>query len=344
MDSINSSFNASEPSISFGKSDKMFNFFMFIIIIIIFFIIVVPWNSLKKEGMSGGTLTQLMAQDSQDVYLKSNVDKLATGNFDLYWNQPTRVANTFQNRGTPLPTFILPDTPMNPNPYPIVASNNYTDYILNKSAIVPNCPYAELDKKSKSNKTIPNPIFNKETQDLETLNGEKIQESDYLVHPNVNKQTKQNKQIKQNTSVPIIPENILPSSLPISTLANSNPYELATVAKQVSTTKFQADNLPALTEWKPIDNLYQSTYNNLLYNKDCIKDPASCGGGAGGFRLGEDYVSSTRAKPYVNIGNNVFYPDGYVGSYFTDDLDFNIMRPIAYMPDSNLPPNPIKMG
>lgn len=326
MDTTNSSFNISESIIN-NKSNKISLFFIFIIIIIGIYFIFPRKNNKITEGMTGGTLTQLMAQDSQDVYLKSNVDKLATGNFDLFWNQPTRVANTFQNRGTPLPTFILPDTSMNPTKNPIIESNNYTDYILNKSA-----------------KTIPNPLFTKQTQDLETINGEKIQESDYLTHSDIKKNIIHKKPLN---SVSIIPENVLPSSLPLPSNLNmpSNPYELGFVAKQVAKTKQTADNLPALTEWTPEDVLFQSTYNNLLYNKDCIKDPASCGGGSGGFRLGEDFVQSTKAKPYVTLDNNIFYPDSYVGSYYNDNFNgLNITKPYAFMPNSNLPPNPIKMG
>jgi hypothetical protein len=60
--------------------------------------------------MSGGTLTQLFANDSQDTYLKSNVNQLASGNFNLYWNHPSRVANTFLNRGSPLPSSYYEPT------------------------------------------------------------------------------------------------------------------------------------------------------------------------------------------------------------------------------------------
>jgi thiol-disulfide isomerase/thioredoxin len=57
------------------------------------------------ENMSPGVVTQMYAQDAQDTYLKGNVDQLATGNFLLNWNQPTRLATgsyyytTGPNRG-----------------------------------------------------------------------------------------------------------------------------------------------------------------------------------------------------------------------------------------------------
>mgnify|MGYP003386012779 CR=1 FL=1 len=72
------------------------------------------FNGPVYEGMSGGTLTQLFAQDAQDVNLKGNVDQLATGNFNLFWNQPSRISQGTQ-RGTPLPKIRLPHTSMNPN-------------------------------------------------------------------------------------------------------------------------------------------------------------------------------------------------------------------------------------
>ena len=71
----------------------------YIIIIILLIIGLYYIFNNKMEKMTAGTLTQLFANDSQDTYLKSNVDSLATGNFNLYWNQPTRIANTFLNRG-----------------------------------------------------------------------------------------------------------------------------------------------------------------------------------------------------------------------------------------------------
>lgn len=354
MDNDSTSIDIFSSPIDSSKKGRIMNFFLFFVVIIVFFIIIIPWKSLNLETMTGGTLSQLMAQDSQDVYLTSNGGAIKTGNYTNFWNQPTKIANTYQNRGTPLPTFILPDTPMNPNPYAVVASNNYTDYILNKTAKIPNCPGADINnlnpigstqpvKQTKSKKTFPNPILSEMNMGLETVNGENPF-SEYLNQSDEIESSKPTNPVKLPGSVPTLPDNVLQSSLPISVVANSNPYELGFVGKQIATTKTQADNLPAMTDWKPIDNIYQSAYNNLLYNKDFIKDSASAGGGSGGHRLGEDYVASTRAKPFVNISGNTFYQDGYVGSYFTDDLDFNIMRPIPYMPDSNLPPNPVKMG
>ena len=342
MDS-NSSFDISEPSISLGKSDKAFNFFMFVILIIIFFIIIVPWDKLglnsKKEGMSGGTLTQLFAQDSQDMYLTSNNIDAKTGNFNLFFNQPTRVANTFMNRGTPLPSIYLPDTSMNPTKDPVIASNNYTDYILNKTAKT--CKNVDLspNKPKKSNKTIPNPLATNGTSDYLKFTDsgkEQAQETDpEFVLPNVS----------TSTSVPTIPDNVLPSSLPLDVLANSNPYEIASVALQSVKTEKTKNNLPILTKWTPEDILFQSYLNNAMYNKDCIRDGGSCGAGAGGYRLPDGFVQSTKSVNSVNIDGTAFFPDSYVGSYYNDNFNgLNIMKPYAYMPSSNLPPNPVKMG
>ena len=67
------------------------------------------------------------------------------------------------------------------------------------------------------------------------------------------------------------------------------------------------------------------------------------GGGSGGYRLGEDFVQATKAKAFVNLDGNIFYPDSYVGSYFTEP-NFDIVKPYPFMPTSNLPPSSIKMG
>lgn len=269
-----------------GKTYKKNNLLIFIILIVILFIIIIYWNKIKinnkenKEDMSGGTLTQLFAQDSQDVYLKSNVDKTATGNFNLYWNQPTKIANTFMNRGTPLPSIYLPNTQMNPTSNLEISSNNYTDYIL---------------EKSKYEKSFPNPLVSVDLKD-NNLNYQ-------LVLPKKNGNKK---------------------------LLNLN--ELKSNEQQES-----------IKEFKPRDYLYQIYYDKLLYEKDCVKDPASCGGGSGGFRLGEDFIQSTKTKSYISIDGNIYYPDSYTGSYFIEP-NFDISKPYPYIPDSNLPPNPIKIG
>ncbi len=335
----------SPPEISLGKDDKPFIFFMFIIIIIAFVIVVIPWDKLgkKREGMSGGTVAQMFAQDSQDVYLKGNVDKLSTSNFNLFWNQPTREANVFQNRGQPLYSVLLPDTPMNPYPNMLEVSNNYVDNIIDnevnrkENKLTFSNPVLTLDNilpKSSQSKPKVNSLTPNETKDYETINGNEQEKSDYLNIPQTTKSikpTKSNK--KQSKSVPTIPSNILPSSLPINVVANSNPYEVTKVAKQVAMTKKTADNLPKMVNWTPEDKLFQAYTDRNLNQKNCIQDPASCTGFAGGSRL-DDFVQATKTIPYVNLDGNTFYPDSYVGSYFIPP-NFDINKPYPFMPDAN---------
>ena len=77
---------------------------IFIIVVIIIFVFIF-FRGNMVENMSPGVVTQMFAQDAQDTYLKGNVDQLATGNFLLNWNQPTRLATgshyytTGPNRG-----------------------------------------------------------------------------------------------------------------------------------------------------------------------------------------------------------------------------------------------------
>lgn len=92
------------------------NLLKLLIIIAIFILIIGNWQyQSTKEHMSGGTLTQLYAQDAQDVNLKSNVDQIATGDYNLYWNQQYRVANTFHNRGLSLPSVFVNETTIDNN-------------------------------------------------------------------------------------------------------------------------------------------------------------------------------------------------------------------------------------
>lgn len=66
-----------------------------------------PAEEQKKEPMTSGTLTQLFATDGQNKALNGDINGTATGNFNLYWGQPTRVASTYPNRGQLLPATII---------------------------------------------------------------------------------------------------------------------------------------------------------------------------------------------------------------------------------------------
>ncbi len=338
MNSINDSSDEITTSLfGINTNNRVFNFFLLFMILVILFIIILPWNSILgcKENMSGGTLTQLFAKDSQDVYLNNNVDKIATGNWTLAFNQPTRVANTFMNRGSPLSSLILPDTSMNPNPYAYQVSNNYVDNILDKNAKKLKFTNPVLNNQNTETNQItqlikPTTSSTAKPKQNKTQTQSQSQSFDYLTYSD-------DIEINKNTnSVPTIPDDILPSSLPMPSNPNKpdNPYELSNIAKQVAVKKSTADNLPAMTRWLPDDYLYQNMYNNLLYNKDCIKSPSSCGGGSGGFRLGEDFNEPTKTVPFVNIDGNTFYTDSYVGSYFIEP-SFDGNKPYPFIPDKN---------
>lgn len=343
MDTVFST-DISTPEISLSKDDKGLNFLMFIIVLIVFVIVVVPWDKLgykNIEGMSGGTLAQIFAQDSQDVYLKGNVDKIATTDFDLFWNQPTRQGmNTFQNRGYPLYSILLPDTPMNPTPNTLEVSNNYVDNIINnevhkkENKLTFSNPILKLENVLPSKTQIKpdvNSLTPEETKDYETVNGDEQEKTDYLALPKAKKSIKNNKSIK---SVTTLSYDSLPSSLPINTVANSNPYELAKAAKQAAKTKQTTDNLPKLTNWAPQDYLFQGYIDKAINDKNCLLDPASCTGFAGGARLPDGFVQSTKTVPYVNLDGNYFYPDSYVGSYWIEP-NFDISKPYPVILNSD---------
>ena len=275
----------------------------------------------------------MFAQDSQDVYLKGNVDKIAKTDFDLFWNQPTRQGmNTFQNRGYPLYSVLLPDTPMNPTPNMLEVSNNYVDNIINnevhkkENKLTFSNPVLTLENILPSKTQIKpnvNSLIPEETKDYESINGEEQEKTNYLSLP---KTIKSSKSSKSSKSVPTLAANTLPSSLPINTVANSNPYELAKAAKQVAKTKQTTDNLPKLTKWGPQDYLFQGYIDKAINDKNCLLDPASCTGFAGGARLPDGFVQSTKSVSNVNLDGNYFYPDSYVGSYWIEP-NFDINKP-----------------
>jgi hypothetical protein len=84
-----------------------------IIVVIVVILFVTKFFDVR-EGMSGGTLTQLFAQDAQNANLNSASQGIQSGDFDLFWNNPTRITNGGTQRGTPMPKIALPDTDMSP--------------------------------------------------------------------------------------------------------------------------------------------------------------------------------------------------------------------------------------
>jgi len=269
----NSNYIDTPININYGKSDKSFNFFLLIVIITIFVIIIIPWNTFQ-ENMSAGTVTQLYANDSQDVYLKSNVDKLATGNFDLYWNQPTMVANTYLNRGTPLPSIILPDTQMNPN--------------------------------------LPAQSYNSDQQGYNKDLGCRLSSA-----------------CSTNPTISGNPNNWGNSDC--STCSKNN------VAANFTNKTLEKDGIQVKS------NNYVDYIRGKNTNLGCLADPASCGNGSGGYRLGGDWnnsVTDDQAKPFVGLQGNVIYPDSYVGSYWTEP-GFDIAKPYPIIPNPIIPINPL---
>jgi len=104
-----------------SKSNAKYFWSFFCLIVVLFVIVIVilifktsknsssdePENKNIKETMTSGTLTQLFATDAQNKELNGDINGTATGNFNLYWGQPTRVASTYPNRGQLLPATII---------------------------------------------------------------------------------------------------------------------------------------------------------------------------------------------------------------------------------------------
>jgi len=94
-----------ESSLQENNSKSTCDYRLILAIVVIIILIFIFINGNMVENMSPGVVSQMYAQDAQDTYLKGNVDQLATGDFLLNWNQPTRIAtgsyfyNTGPNRG-----------------------------------------------------------------------------------------------------------------------------------------------------------------------------------------------------------------------------------------------------
>ena len=114
------SFSKNSVSTLLGGDIKSVDIISIILMIIVIGLVVVllcQYMFSETEHMSGGTLTQLFAQDSQNTYLNGAGPGVQSGNFMLGWNQPTRVASG-TNRGVPLAKIDLPKTSMNPKNKP----------------------------------------------------------------------------------------------------------------------------------------------------------------------------------------------------------------------------------
>jgi hypothetical protein len=221
---------------------KKSNFWILIVLTIGIIIYIINNNKStddSKEHMTAGTLTQMFANDGQDTYLKGDVNNVATGNFNLYWNQPTKIAGTYPNRGQLLPSVVLPmvaayENGNNPETTGIELTNNEAE----RKA------YAELVKK----------VYNDKMNNLQN----------YINDPK------------------------------------------------------------------------SSSQINTSCGENCYVNPAACGNGHGGYRLGSNFVEPTTAKPFVSLQGNVYYPDEYVGSYWTQPVP-DIMKPLPVVANG-LPP------
>ena len=81
--------------------EKYGDFCVGLILGIILIVIYLKFFRMEKF-LSGGTISQLFSKDSQDVFLNgSSINPIATGDFELQFNQPTLVGKS--QRGDLLP-------------------------------------------------------------------------------------------------------------------------------------------------------------------------------------------------------------------------------------------------
>jgi hypothetical protein len=235
MESITSS-----SSNFYNTTKNKLNFWVLLFVTIGIVVFIMFYNEKsKKEHMTAGTATQMFANDAQDVYTKSGVANDATGNFNLYWNQPTRVTGTWPNRGQLLPQVVLPM---------VAALENNND----------------------------------------------------------------------------------PNNLDITLTTNEAEKE----AYNKLVNKVYKDKMDRLKKY--IDNPKSNEFMQRNCGENCYVNPASCGNGHGGYRLGSDFVEASEAKPFVSLQGSVYYPDEYVGSYWIQPVP-DINKPLPVIANG-LPP------
>lgn len=139
-----SMFNANLDD-NFGKksSANSSNWIYILILLALFgFLYYLLNNNASQENMSGGTVSQLLLNDQQDLYLTGGpngiTDQLASGKpFQMYWNQPTRNGG---NRSTYSPIPII--SQKSRQKINELTSVNPSDLELN------NAPFPRIDPKS----------------------------------------------------------------------------------------------------------------------------------------------------------------------------------------------------
>lgn len=173
MDSIDITTSPIITSTNTTSSDKKFNsfgifIFLAVCAVIIYFFTsfinseVDEYNDKQTEHMTAGTLTQLFATDGQNKALNGDINGTATGNFNLFWGQPTRVASTYPNRGQLLPATIISQVAAQQN-----GNNpNSLDINLNNDMSYSN----QLDKKVKKLKNYLDNTENKKNNSLPQQN------------------------------------------------------------------------------------------------------------------------------------------------------------------------------
>jgi hypothetical protein len=106
MDNFNPFNYMSKANLATGVHDD--RTFMMALLAIVALIIIYMWvsKSNKREGfMAPGVIDQLFAKDAQDTYINSNINNLASADFELYWNNPSRITDVLPNRGA----LVLPE-------------------------------------------------------------------------------------------------------------------------------------------------------------------------------------------------------------------------------------------
>ena len=264
-----------DTNMSTNTSNKKCNYNWLIIIIVVAVIIYFWWNLFYNdcvgtnsntsnqtnnenlEHMSAGTLTQMFAVDAQNKALNGDVNELATGNYNLYWGQPSRVASTYPNRGQLLPATMISRVAAEQN------GNNPNNLDINLNY--------DTDGASSTG------ALGASRRDDQTYSQQLDQKVNKLI-------------------------NYLDSTGNGKDKSNSNSF------------------------------LQQNCGEN------CYTNPQACGNGAGGYRLGSDFVEPSTAKPFVSLQGNLYMPDQYVGSYWIAP-EPDIMKPLPVVANGLYPLN-----
>ena len=192
MDNVSTSLNL-DTDVN-NKKCVMKTFYNIVVIVVVFYVIYVLYKyfSYSENFMSTGVISDLFGKDIQDLNLNSGVKNIASGNYNLMWNNPSRITDTLPNRGgfylsqNQKPLIVknsdynqVPNGLLNDNGKNEILNNDYeTIKTTSNNCIIDNPSCGNGDGGYRLNGDIVNPLLNSNSPEM--VNGSLFYPNSYV--------------------------------------------------------------------------------------------------------------------------------------------------------------------